>query len=277
MTDPFDNKKINVAVLGASGRTGSEVVKILEQESGFEIQKCWVSGNSTTSVNLESVHNRLVYKSFEQSDLEDLELIIDFSSPKASLELLQACLRVDVSQKLPVILLATTGFSDEELGIIEQVSKRTYVLCTGNTSLGIFALKKAATLVQTILGKSFDVEILELHHRRKKDAPSGTAKLLALALLKDGSGLETVFPRQSTLRGEQEIGMASLRGGDIVGEHTIYFIGEDERIELTHRASSRVLFARGAIELGRLLCGYNAEQKNEGMRAGLIQIDDLYR
>lgn len=235
---------ITLAVLGARGRTGNEVVKAALQDPRFTLKAAWVSAQSS-ALGSEAAPS-LSYSACNDTLPTEVSLVIDFSSPKASSELVQKYLAQ--KSKLPQLVIATTGFNAEQLSLIEQLSKRTAVVLSGNTSLGVFALSQAAQQVQSILGPAFDIEILEIHHKRKKDAPSGTARLLA-----DGLQLTQKFPRESALREAGELGIASLRGGDVVGEHTIYFFGEGERLELTHKAESRVLFARGALELGARL------------------------
>ena len=179
------------------------------------------------------------------------DVIIDCSSPKA----LPALLDYAVREHLPVVT-ATTGFSDAELALLSDAAKRIAVFQSGNMSLGIFLLKELARQAAQTLGETFDIEIIEAHHNQKIDAPSGTAFMLADAV---NAGLSA--PRHYTheresrreARPKNEIGMHALRGGTIVGDHTVVFAGFNEVIELTHRAHSKGIFAAGCISAARFL------------------------
>lgn len=183
----------------------------------------------------------------------EADAVIDFSHPAALGPLLDFCLE----KKLPVVL-ATTGYSDEQLERINEAAKSIPVFRSANMSLGINVLLDLVKRAAALLGEDFDVEIEERHHRRKLDAPSGTALMLADAA---ASALpyeaEYVYDRHSVRkpRDRREIGISSLRGGTIVGEHTVVFAGRDEVIELTHRAASREVFAAGAVKAAKFLAG----------------------
>jgi 4-hydroxy-tetrahydrodipicolinate reductase len=161
------------------------------------------------------------------------EVVIDFTAPEASLEHARIC-----AEKRTALVIGTTGFTPEARNQLSHWALQTPVLFSPNMSVGVNVLFKIARDLAAALGESFDVEILETHHKLKRDAPSGTALRLAEEL---GS------------RPEHEIGVQSLRGGDVVGEHTVFFFGEGERLELTHRATSRDQFARGAMKAAKWL------------------------
>ena len=177
-----------------------------------------------------------------------LDLIIDFSSP----QLLASTLEVALKLKLP-LLVGTTGLTQEHIEMLQSASKKIPVLNAPNTSLGIAVLselvKRAAQLLPANL---FDVELFEIHHKKKKDGPSGTAKLLASQVLSADNKRHDTGLREKH-RQSGEVAHAYARGGDVVGEHTVFFLGEGERIELVHRCQDRLVFARGAIELGQIL------------------------
>ena len=181
------------------------------------------------------------------------DVVVDFSSPSALSGLLDYC----VSKKMPIVL-CTTGYSPEQSEEIERAAEFIPVFRSGNMSLGINLLADLVRRACAVLGGAFDVEIVEQHHRRKVDAPSGTALMLADAA---ASALqyapEYVFERRSCRqpRGAHEIGISSVRGGTVVGEHTVIFAGRDEVIELKHSAASRDVFAAGAVRAAKFIAG----------------------
>jgi len=181
------------------------------------------------------------------------DVVLDFSSSSA----LGNLLSYGVSTKTPLIL-CTTGYSPEQLKQIEKVSEQIPVFRSGNMSLGINLLADLVRRACGVLGEAYDVEVIERHHRRKVDAPSGTAIMLADAA---SSALsydpDYVFERQSRRqpRNNHEIGISSVRGGTIVGEHEVIFAGLDEVIELRHSAASRDVFAVGAVRAAKFITG----------------------
>ena len=183
----------------------------------------------------------------------DADAVVDFSNPSA----LDGLLEFGVSKKIPLVF-CTTGYTPQQSELIEKASAQIPILRSGNMSLGINLLADLVWRACTVLGESFDVEIVERHHRRKVDAPSGTALLLAeaaaTALPQD---TEFVFERRSKRnpRGSQEIGISAVRGGTIVGQHEVIFAGLDEVIELKHSAASRDVFAAGAIKAAKYIAG----------------------
>ncbi len=178
---------------------------------------------------------------------------IDFSHPSALDSLLSWALERRVA-----LVLATTGYTPEQLAQIDDAARSIPIFRSANMSLGINVLMDLVRRTAAILGESYDVEIVERHHRRKVDAPSGTALMLAQAA---AEGLpyapEYVYERQSVRRprGDHEIGISSVRGGTIVGEHEVLFAGRDEVIELRHSAQSREVFANGAVRAAKFLAG----------------------
>mgnify|MGYP002509530241 CR=1 FL=1 len=186
----------------------------------------------------------------------EADAVIDFSHPAALSGLLDFC----TGRRLPAVL-ATTGYSEEQLAQIDEAAKTIPVFRSANMSLGVNVLVDLVRRATALLGEDFDVEIEERHHRRKLDAPSGTALMLADAA---ASALpyepEYVYDRHSVRkpRDGREIGVSSLRGGTIVGEHTVVFAGRDEIIELSHHAASREVFAAGAVKAAKFLAGVDA-------------------
>lgn len=187
------------------------------------------------------------------------DALIDFSAPAA----LPALLELGRTRRLPLVL-ATTGYSPEQLAAIDAAAREIPIFRSGNMSLGVNVLTELVSKAAAALGSGFDVEIVERHHRRKVDAPSGTALMLAQAA---ASALpyepEYVYQRQSVRRprDSKEIGISSVRGGNIVGDHEVIFAGRDEVIELKHSAMSREVFASGALRAARFL----AQVKTPGL------------
>lgn len=193
----------------------------------------------------------------------EADVVIDFSSPKALDGLLSFC----TGRKVPVVL-ATTGYSDEQIAQIVAASKVVPIFRSGNMSLGINVLMDLVKRAAGVLGETADIEIIEQHHNRKVDAPSGTALMIADAAR---SALhyeaEYCYDRQSRreARPKNEIGISSVRGGTIVGVHEVIFAGRDEIIEIKHTAMSREIFAVGAVRAAKFLREkepglYNMEQ-----------------
>ena len=183
------------------------------------------------------------------------DVLVDFSSPEA----LEATLDSAVAAGTP-ILVGTTGLAERHHWLIDQAASEIAVLQTGNTSLGVNMLAHLMREAAARLGEEWDIEIVETHHRMKRDAPSGTALLLGEAAATGrGVSLEQVAVRgRDGIGGTREpgvIGFASLRGGSVAGDHSALFLGPDERLELTHRAETRAIFARGAVRAAQWLLG----------------------
>ena len=207
-----------------------------------------------------------VYEKFE-SVSEEVDVVIDFSNPRTLPAILDYCLK----NEKPVVL-CTTGYSDEDIQLIKQAQKKIPVFRSGNMSLGINVLMLLAKRATEILSESFDIEIIEQHHNQKLDAPSGTAIMLAESV-ESALAYESnrVYDRHSVRgkRDKTEIGIHSIRGGTIVGEHEVIFAGENETVTLKHSAQSREVFASGAVKAAVFLSGIE--------RAGEYSMDDLVK
>lgn len=179
--------------------------------------------------------------------IKKAEVAIDFSFHEATVPLLDAA----VEAGIPVVI-GTTGHTPEERAAIEKAATRIPVVYAGNYSIGVNLLFHLSRIAASILNGGYDIEVAETHHRHKRDAPSGTAENLIEALkegLQRGDGMAVRHGR-SGITGERpdgEIGVHALRGGEVVGDHTVYFFGPDDRIEITHRAQDRGIFAQGAL------------------------------
>ena len=186
------------------------------------------------------------------------DVLVDFSSPAA----LQATLDACVATGKPVVV-GTTGLEDAHHAAIEEAARTIAVLQTGNTSLGVNMLAALVEQAAGKLGEDWDIEIVEMHHRHKVDAPSGTAKLLGEAAAR-GRGIDLASHSESGrdgitgARARGAIGFAALRGGSVAGDHTVILASDEERIELTHRAENRMIFARGAVKAAGWLVGQEA-------------------
>ena len=183
----------------------------------------------------------------------EADVIIDFSNPVA----LETLLGFAVAKKIPLVL-CTTGYTAEQLDKIREAAREVAIFRSGNMSLGINLLLELIKRAATVLGDGFDIEIVERHHRRKVDSPSGTALMLADAAASVKSPTpEYVYDRQprSIPRPKDEIGISAVRGGSIVGDHEVIFAGTDEVIELRHHAYSRDVFAVGAVNAAKFMAG----------------------
>ncbi len=237
---------VRVIMSGCSGHMGHVVTDIVKEQENMEI----VAGFDVVD---SGDHDYPVFASPADCRIP-ADVVIDFSSPNALSNLLSYC----IDAKVPAVI-CSTGYSDEQLKEIERASKEVAILKSANMSLGINlleALLKEASKILTDAG--FDAEIVEKHHNRKVDAPSGTALALADAI-KEGSGKEYdyTFDRSQVKKSREknEIGISSVRGGTIVGEHEVIFAGLDEVIEFKHTVYSRSVFAKGAVQAAAFLAG----------------------
>lgn len=241
--------KSRVVVVGASGRVGSKVLELLHSSKYFSVVGAVVSPDSkllNESVFSNNADQDLRFTSDHRAAISKADLVIDFSIPSSTIEAAKFC----YEYKVPYVC-ATTGLSSEDRVTVDRVAQVAPLVVAPNTSLGVFVLEEVSKLAKNLLGEDFDCEILEAHHSNKKDAPSGTALRLKAAL--QFASHVTDRETRSMIRPKGELGISVIRGGDIIGDHTVYFLGDGERLELSHKASNRDLFARGALLLGRRL------------------------
>ena len=186
------------------------------------------------------------------------DVLVDFSSPAA----LEATLDAAIAANTPIVV-GTTGLEDRHHWLLDTAAERIAVLQTGNTSLGVNLLAHLVQEAASRLGEDWDIEIVESHHRRKVDAPSGTALLLGEAAAR-GRGIELAGKSErgrdgiAGARGIGTIGFAALRGGSVAGDHTVHFLADDERLALSHLAENRGIFAKGAVKAAAWLVGQPA-------------------
>jgi len=236
---------IKIILIGCNGYMGCVVTDMVADDPTVSI----IAGVDTDT---KKQNDYPVYTT-PDNIIEKADVILDFSNPSA----LEGILKYALSTKTPVILCAT-GYTSEQLARIEKASKQIPIFRSGNMSLGINLLADLIQRACDVLGEDFDVEIVERHHRRKVDAPSGTAIMLADAVASAMVGKpELIFERESRRkpRSSNEIGISAVRGGTIVGIHDVIFAGENEVIELRHTASSRDVFASGALKAIKYMQG----------------------
>jgi 4-hydroxy-tetrahydrodipicolinate reductase len=236
---------VKIAIVGSTGRMGGHLIKNTLEDESCELSALHVFDELKTQVP-ESV--------FITNDMDELlkhcDVVIDFSAPVATQALCEAALK----NPTPLVV-ATTGFSEHQQNLLTEASKEMPVLYSSNMSAGIALLKQLVEQVSATL-KDFDIEIVEQHHRHKVDAPSGTALTLGEFAAK-GRGLDLDSVRvsgrdgQIGARSKDEIAVMALRGGDIVGRHTVGFYNDGEFLELNHTATSRETFSKGAIRAAK--------------------------
>lgn len=247
---------VKIVITGANGKMGRVISRLISERDDCEV----IAG-----IDLNTDKNELfpvMRTPFELPEKPDV--IIDFSHPSALDDLLSYC----TMNGVPVVV-ATTGYTDEQVAKIKKTAEQIPVFFTFNMSLGINLLVELGKRAVNVLGGQFDIEIVEKHHNLKKDAPSGTAIMIAEALNNElDNKMHYVYDRHSVRkpRDPDEIGLHSIRGGTIVGEHDIIFAGHDEVITLSHSAASKEVFANGSI---------NAAVFLSGKEKGLYDMSDL--
>ncbi len=249
---------INILLCGACGKMGRAVTNSALSRENLNIV-CGVDPFGEISMGYP------VYKSF--SDVkESVDVVIDFSNPALFDDLRSFCL----DKKVPAVI-CTTGLSNEQVSDIKEMSEIIPVFYSGNMSLGVNLLIELSKKAAKVLGGSFDIEIIEKHHNQKVDAPSGTAFMIADAISQNiPKEPQYVYDRHAyrMKRKANEIGIHSVRGGTIVGEHEVIFAGNDEVLTITHQAQSKALFATGALSAAEFLTKQGA---------GLYNMSDMLK
>ena len=261
---------VRIAIYGASGRMGKALLEAAVGFSGVRVESALVRAQSASVDEVVPGHegpgqDDLTFQSALDPDLA-VDVLIDFSAGEA----FDNALAIAVEHRIAFVS-GTTGLEPAQQLDLQNAALRIPVLWSANFSLGVALLKRLSAEAAAALGPEFEVEIVEAHHARKEDAPSGTALALGRVIAEArGLDIERVAKRARDgivgVRDPDEIGFSTIRGGDIVGEHTVMFIAVGERIELTHRAATRDLFARGALR---------AAQWIKGRAAGLYRVEDV--
>ena len=250
---------MRLAIHGVTGRLGQAVTRIAASEGVSIVGAIASSGSAGLGRDAGEIAGAGAVGTLVTADagsgLLGADVVIDFSQPAA----LPHLLKLAMHKKIAVVS-GTTRLDATGERLLDEAAKIVPVLWAANTSLGVQVLAELVTLAVQKLGLGFDVEIVETHHRAKIDAPSGTAERLRLAVEEARGELHRVAGREGNVgpRKADEIGVFAMRGGDVIGDHTIHLLGHGERLELTHRATNRDLFARGALRAARFLHGKSA-------------------
>jgi 4-hydroxy-tetrahydrodipicolinate reductase len=244
---------MKIAVMGAAGRMGRELIRAIAAEPGCSISGAVETpGSSILGKDIGELAGLdplgLAVTSDAAAVIAASDAIVDFTIPKASIEFARFAANSGTAA-----VIGTTGFDAASEAAIAEAAKQTAIVKAGNMSLGVNLLQALTRQVAAALGNDFDIEIVEMHHRMKVDAPSGTALMLGEAAAEGRKiSLDDHAVRardgHTGARRAGDIGFATLRGGSVVGDHTVIFAGEGERIELIHRAADRGIFARGAVK-----------------------------
>jgi len=248
---------LRIAVAGASGRMGRMLIEAVSAADDLVLVGALdVSGSAAIGQDASAFLGQpcgVAIGADLQAGLANAQVLIDFTRPEGTLAHLAACRRLGVK-----MVIGTTGLSDAQKAEIAEHAGHIAVMMAPNMSVGVNVMLKLLDTAARALGDGFDIEVIEAHHRHKVDAPSGTAlqmgEVLAAALGRDLKAC-AVYGREG-VTGERDpstIGFATVRGGDIVGDHTVLFAGTGERVEITHKASSRATFAQGALRAARFL------------------------
>lgn len=250
---------MKIAVAGASGRMGRMLIEAIQEASdaslagALDIPQAPCVG--TDAGAFQGKHTGVLIESDLAKGLANADYLIDFTRPEGTLRHVEYCAAHGIK-----MIIGTTGFDDAGKAAIAAAAQRTAIMFSANMSIGVNVTLKLLELAAKSFAEGYDIEIIEAHHRHKVDAPSGTAlmmgEVVAGALgrnLKDVA----VFAREGVTgeRDPSSIGFATIRGGDIVGDHTVLFAGTGERVEITHKSASRVTYAHGSLRAARFLAG----------------------
>lgn len=246
---------MKIALHGATGRMGQALVRLIHQASDLELVGAVCAPDDPALGQdvgvIAGVGSVGITASADVgSALLGAEVVIDFSSLKALPTLLQHATR----KKVPLVV-CTTGLNSDQQAAIQKAANEIPLLWAANTSLGVQVLAELVQQAVQRLGAGYDVEIVEVHHRKKVDSPSGTAKRLGEAVKAARPNSRELYGRDGIVgaRTDEEVAILAVRGGDVIGDHTVHLLGPGERLEITHRATSRELFAHGALRAARFL------------------------
>ena len=252
----MNDKKYKLSIIGATGRMGQMLIRASQERPQFQLVGLLeAKGHSLVGTKgsdlFSGIKENLTISDSLEKILKISDVVIDFSNPENSVNVAEQAARFKV-----VDVIGTTGFSKLQLKKIENASKKTTIIRAGNMSLGVNILLGIAQKISKAVDTDFDVEIIEMHHSNKVDAPSGTALMLGEAIakskdeilenLKDNHRDGIVGPRR-----KGKIGFSVIRGGDIVGNHSVIFAGLGEQITINHNATDRMIFARGALKAAK--------------------------
>ena len=260
-----------IAVMGAAGRMGKILIEAVDQADGAKLTAA-VDRPDSSLIGADAGELAALGKigvilaGDLNAVLDQFDVLIDFTHPSVTLKNLEVC-----RQAGKAMVIGTTGFSPEEKQLLSEAAKQIPIVFAANYSVGVNLCLKLLDTAARVLGDEVDIEIIEAHHRHKVDAPSGTAlrmgEVVAKALGRDLQKV-AVYGRegQTGARERETIGFATVRAGDVVGDHTVLFAADGERVEITHKASSRMTFAKGAVRAALWL---------QSQPAGLYDMQDV--
>ncbi|WP_440825736.1 4-hydroxy-tetrahydrodipicolinate reductase [Psychrobacter cryohalolentis] len=267
MSQPENKKMINVGVIGAGGRMGRMLIEAI-QDNPQTILTAAIERQGSSLVGADAGEvaavGRLDVKIVDdlQSVINKIDVLIDFSLPAATEQNMQVCAEHNVA-----MVIGTTGFNEQQEQVLAKASEQVAIVYAGNYSTGVNLSLKLLGMAAKAFGTDADVEVIEAHHKHKIDAPSGTAYMMAEAVAEArGQNLKdvAVYGREGQT-GEREagtIGIHAIRGGEIIGDHTVMFIADGEVVEITHRARARMTFAAGAVRAATWIVQQSAGQYN---------------
>mgnify|MGYP006078889527 CR=1 FL=1 len=254
-------KPLRIVIVGASGKMGQALIKEVSKDPALLLTGA-IDQLSSTDLGMDAgalfgIKTNVIIDGDFESIIKTGDCVIDFTRPEASMKYLEVCIKNNIKY-----VLGTTGFSDEEKEKISLAAKFIPICFAPNMSVGVNLLVSLVQKATKVLHKDYDMEIIESHHRDKVDSPSGTAMRLGEAVAKTANlnlKQNGVFHREGKMnkRKKNEIGFSTIRAGDIVGDHTVLYAGDGERIELTHKAGSRSNFALGAIKAVKFLTNHS--------------------
>ncbi len=262
---------IFLGIMGASGKMGRMLIEAAEKHkevftvrAAFDVENSpWQGKSLNALLGVESTVN--IEKNLA-STAEKLNCVIDFTRPEGTLKHLEIC----ENKKIPMVI-GTTGLDEKGKGFIKEVAQTIPIVFSPNMSVGVNVVFKLLEVASQVLNSGFDVEIVEAHHRLKADSPSGTAlkmgEIVANAFNRDLKQC-AIYGREGVLgvRKDETIAFSTIRGGDIVGDHTVMFCGIGERVEITHKGSSRMTYAEGALRAAAFL---------QSQKKGLFDMQDV--
>lgn len=252
-----------LAIAGASGRMGQMLIEACAASTAFKISALL---DAPQSAAIGTLIGELPIRADAESALVGCDVLIDFTRPEATLAYLAMCQTLGVNA-----VIGTTGFSDAQKREIERAAKKIAIVFAPNMSVGVNVTAKLVEMAARSMGLEADIEVFEAHHKMKVDAPSGTALMLGdVAAKARGQYLSDVarYDRHGVTGAREAgtIGFSVVRAGDIIGDHTVYLVGQGERIEITHRSSSRATYATGALRAASFLAG---------KKSGLFSMDEV--
>lgn len=253
---------LRIAVVGAGGRMGRQLIQAISKADGVQLTAAFErEGSSLVGSDAGELagigHNSIAVSDNLAQQVDNFDLLIDFTRPEGTLAHLAFC-----SANNKKMVIGTTGFDEQGKQAIKQAAEKIGIVFASNYSVGVNLVFKLLEKAAKVMGDYCDIEIIEAHHRHKMDAPSGTALSMGEHIAKAmGKNLKdhAVYAREGITgeRKQDQIGFATIRAGDVVGEHTVWFADEGERVEIAHKASSRMTFANGAVRAAKWLANHD--------------------